>query len=97
MPGSDSLRLSHRSRVGVVVLYAFVVAASAFLHHDVVGRPESRTHCIACTVTQHAQKVDSHSGPLDVLDRVSGRVEVPLASPLAISVDATISDRAPPA
>jgi hypothetical protein len=88
---------TNRFRVWVVVLYAFAIAASAFFHNDFTCRQDSRTHCISCSVSQDAQKVESQGGPVDVLHRVVGRVEL-RASHLADTLTTcTISDRSPPA
>jgi hypothetical protein len=97
MPGSCDLRRLHRSRMAVVILYAFVFAASAFFHHDFACHQSSRTHCTSCTVSQSAQKADSHGAPLAALDRVFARVELRAS----VSADTPAldfrSDRAPPA
>src|SRR6188768_803784 len=76
MAGFFGSRSTNRSRVALLFLYAFVVAASAFFHHDLACRQDSRTHCTACSVSQDAQRVESHGGPLDANQRMSGRVEL---------------------
>jgi hypothetical protein len=88
-------RLLH-SRVAVLVLYAFVLAASGFFHHDLDCRQDSRTHCIACSVGQDAQKVESVGVSLDVLHRVAGRVELRASHVVDTLTACRISDRSPP-
>jgi hypothetical protein len=87
----------NRHRLAVAFLYVFIFGSSAFLHHDFACRHDSRMHCIACSVSQAAQKVDSKRVSGDVTHRVAGHVElrphdIPDAPFLAF-----VSDRAPPA
>ena len=81
----------------MVVLYAFVIAASAFFHNDFACRQDSRTHCIACSVSQDAQRVESHGGPLDGIQPLAGRVELRTHVSIDIPSITSLSDRAPPA
>jgi hypothetical protein len=97
MPGGYDARRLHRSRLAVVVLYAFILAASAFFHHDFACHQNSRTHCTACSVSQYAQKAESNGAPLDVLPLVAGRVEFRAPVDVDTLVLLFISDRAPPA
>jgi hypothetical protein len=97
MPGSHGLRLMHRSRLAVVLLYAFVIAASAFFHNDFACRQDSRIHCISCSVGQDAQKVEAHAIPLDAIDRLAGRVEAHASHIAGTLTSCSISDRSPPA
>jgi hypothetical protein len=97
MAGSIGPRRANRFRLAIVVLYAFVLGASAFLHHDFTCRQDSRTHCTACNVSQDAQRVESHRGPLDAIQRVSGRVELRANASIDIPSLTIVSDRAPPA
>ena len=97
MSGSRPAAHENRFRALIVLLYVVVLASSAFFHHDFACRQDSRTHCIACTVSQAAQKSDSGGAPLDAIHRFAGRIElralVSVDSPALVS----ISDRAPPA
>jgi len=88
---------TNRYRVAVVVLYAFVLAASGFFHNDFTCRQDSRTHCTACSVSQDAQKVESHGVSRDVLHRVAGRVELHASRFSEFRTTSRISDRSPPA
>jgi hypothetical protein len=97
MAGTIGPRRVNHCRVAVVVLYAFVVAASAFFHHDFACRQDSRTHCISCSVSQDAQRVESHGGPVDAIQQVAGRVELRNHSAVNIPALTSLSDRAPPA
>jgi hypothetical protein len=97
MPGTTGPRRINRCRVAVVVLYAFVIAASAFFHNDFACRQDSRTHCISCSVGQDAQKVEAHAIPLDAIDRLAGRVEARASHIAGTLTSCSISDRSPPA
>jgi hypothetical protein len=97
MLGTIGARRIHRFRLAVVVLYAFVLAASAFFHHDFACRQDSRIHCISCSVGQDAQKVESHGIPLDAIHRVAGRVEARASHVAGTLISCRISDRSPPA
>jgi hypothetical protein len=97
MAGTIGRQRLHHSRVAVVALYVFVVAASAFFHHDFACRQDSRTHCIACSVSQDAQRAETHGGPLDTLQPLAGRVEPRTHASIDIPSLTFLSDRAPPA
>src|SRR5204863_9345513 len=97
MSGPAVRRRTSPTRVAVVVLYMFVAAASAFFHHDFGSRQDSRTHCIACNVSQDAQRVEAHRGPLDTAQRLAGRVEVKTHGLVHTPSLRLLSDRAPPA
>jgi hypothetical protein len=97
MAGPIGPRRIHHSRLAVVTLYVFVVAASAFFHHDFTCRQDSRTHCIACSVSHDAQRVEAHGGPLDTLQPMAGRVELRTHASVDIPSLSLVSDRAPPA
>jgi hypothetical protein len=96
MPGTPLSRGRHRSTVAVVLLYGLVVFGASFLHHDFACHQNSRTHCTACSVSQYAQKSESHGVPLDAMQHVSGRVELRAPVTVATPVLVFISDRAPP-
>ena len=97
MVGSLGRWSTNRCRVAVVVLYVFVVAASAFFHHDFACRQDSRIHCISCGVSQDAQRVESHGGPLDANQCMAGRVELRAHAVTDVPSVSVLSDRAPPA
>ena len=97
MAGSIGPWSTNRCRVAVVALYVFVVAAAAFFHHDFACRQDSRTHCISCSVSQDAQRVESHGGPLDAIQRMAGRVELRAHAGIDVPSLSVLSDRAPPA
>ncbi|SRR5258706_7805584 len=97
MPGSHGPRRTNRSRFAVVVVYAFVFAASAFFHHDWACHQNSRTHCTACSVSQSAQKAESNGAPVDALRLVAGKIECRAPVGVDTLVLFFISDRAPPA
>src|SRR5205823_8999591 len=97
MSGSPGPRNPHRLRAVVVLLYACILAGSTFLHHDLACGQDSRTHCIACSVSQNAQKVESQGVSLDALHRVAGRVELRTHASIDAPAVTFLSDRAPPA
>ena len=97
MPGTIGARRSNRFLLTVVVLYAFVLAASAFFHRDFACRQDSRTHCIACSVSQDAQRVESHGGPVDAIRQAAGRVVIRTHVRIDTLSLTLLSDRAPPA
>jgi hypothetical protein len=97
MPGSCDPRRVRRSTLAVMVLYAFVIAASAFFHHDLACHQKSRTHCTACSVSQYAQEAEYSGAPLAALHRVAGRVELRATVSVDTPALVFISDRAPPA
>jgi len=96
MPGSEP-RGARPAAIAIVVVYALVLSAGSFLHHDFACHQNSRTHCTACQINQSAQKVDAGVPPLDAIDRLIGRVELQAATAADKPLLSSISDRAPPA
>ena len=72
------------AHLALAALYAFVLIASAFLHHDFQCHLKSRTHCSSCVFSQTAAGVEAQApvpelpGP-DVQSLVL--VTLPLVSP----------------
>ena len=97
MPGSRPAAHENGFRALIVLLYVFVLGSSAFFHHDFACRQDSRTHCIACTVSQAAQKVESQGAAGVAIHRVAGKIELRSHDSLDTPLLTFISDRAPPA
>ena len=97
MPGSPAPRRTIRSRVAVVVLYAFVFAASAFFHHDWACHQNSRTHCTACQISQHAQKVEVSAAVVASVLQPADRLEAYTTHPLDALAPPRLAGRSPPA
>jgi hypothetical protein len=97
MVGSLGRCSTNRSRVALLFLYAFVVAASRLFPSRFCLPPGLTTHCIGCSVSQDAQRVESHGGPLDANQRMSGRVELRAHVSIDVLSLTVLSDRAPPA
>ena len=83
--------------VAFVAMYAVVMLASGFLHHDFACHRNSPTHCTSCLTNQSAQKVDVSAAPLDAIDRLIGKVELRSAFVVDRPLLTSVSDRAPPA
>jgi hypothetical protein len=96
MPGSEP-RGPRPSTIAIVVVYALVLSAGSFLHHDFACHQNSRTHCTFCLTNQSAQKVEISGPPLDAIDRLVGRVELQAATADERTFLSSLSDRAPPA
>jgi hypothetical protein len=96
MPGSPSPRRLHRSHVAVLLLYVFVFAANAFLHHDFACHQDSRTHCTACQISQQAQKVEASVAGVETVLRPAGRLEADTTQPIETLEPPLLAGRSPP-
>jgi hypothetical protein len=97
MPGSSSPRRLHRSILAVVILYTFVFAVSAFLHHDFDCHQNSRTHCTACQSSQQAQQVEVGAAGVEAVLQLAGHLEASTAHPIETLASPRLAGRSPPA
>jgi hypothetical protein len=97
MPGRPAPRGARPSTLAVIALYALIMSAGAFLHHDFACHQNSRTHCPSCQLTQHAQKTEAGGAPLDAPRCLVGRIELRSDFSAELPAVSSISDRAPPA
>ena len=79
------------------MVYGLVMLTSAFLHHDFTCHENSRTHCPACQVVQHAQKVEASAAVVEAVLRPAGRIEASLIRPLDTLALPHLPGRSPPA
>jgi hypothetical protein len=83
--------------MALVVMYGFVMTASAFEHHSFTCHERSRTHCSACSASQSAQQSDVGGAPIAAINALGGRVELLSVRAPHAPAPSWLSDRAPPA
>src|SRR5712691_8869710 len=97
MPGRLTPRRARSSTLAAIAVYALIMSAGAFLHHDFACHQNTRTQCRPCQRTQHVQKTEAGGTQLDGPRFLVGRIELRSDVNAELPAVSSISDRAPPA
>jgi hypothetical protein len=90
-------RRRHTGRVlGLLAVYALLLAVNPILHDDLACHLKSPTHCSACTASPSASRVEVVGATLP-LPVEAGRVEMSEHAALTLAPLLAIAGRSPPA
>lgn len=83
--------------LATLAVYAFLLAASPLLHHDVACHLKSPTHCTSCTASPWASRIEA-GAPLPAQPLpAAGRVVGERPAPVRAAERFALSGRSPPA
>lgn len=97
MPFGRSARAGRPWIAALLAVYAFALAGTPALHHDLACHQKSPTHCNACTASPLAPRVETGISLAESRLPAAGRVEAPATSAPRPTPLSAKSGRAPPA